>query len=177
MKDLQLELFKDLTRVRVPHSKVHFYHIGKCKQSNYTDDFIGISDGHFIKFIYEPSFYIDLNAAKNSINNVVANIELDMQKILDNVSSSETQETEITNEIIVDEKNPKLEMRVFHTKETNEKVYINTRFLDYFDLVGVRFISTISSHKRLSYNQPIIIMRGDIVEGYILPVNKLGNNI
>ena len=177
MKDLQLELFKDLTKVRVPHSKVRFYHIGKCKQSNYKYDFIGITDGHFIKFIYESSFYIDLNAAKNSINNVVANIEFDMQKILDNLSSSETQETEITNEIIVDEKNPKLKMRVFHTKETNEKVYINTRFLDYFDLVGVRFISTISPYKRLSYNQPIIIMRGDIVEGYILPVNKLGNNI
>ena len=100
-----------------------------------------------------------------------------MQKILDDLSFSETQETEITNEIIVDAKNPKLKMRVFHTKETNEKVYIDTRFLDYFDLIGVRFISTISPYKRLSYNQPIIIMRGDIVEGYILPINKLGNNI
>ena len=177
MKDLQLELFKDLTKVRVPRSKVHFYHIGKCKQSNYKSDFIGITDGHFIKFIHESSFYIDLNAAKNSINNVVANIEFDMQKVLDNLSFSETQDTEITNEIIVDEKNSKLKMRVFYTKETNERVYINTIFLDYFDLVGVRFISTISPYKRLSYNQPILIMRGDIVEGYILPINKLGNNI
>lgn len=177
MKDLQLELFKDLTKVRVPHSKVRFYHIGKCKQRNYKGDFIGITDGHFIKFIHESSFYIDLNAAKNSINNVVANIEFDMQRVLDNLSFSETQDTEITNEIIVDEKNSKLKMRVFYTKETNEKVYINTIFLDYFDLVGVRFISTISPYKRLSYNQPILIMRGDIVEGYILPINKLGNNI
>ena len=164
MKDIQVEILKDATNVRGSRKKVNKWYFGEYEQNGVK--YVGITDGCFIKLIHDKYFYLDILKLKEGINNIVAKTDLNMATMID---VSDTQPTRKLNEIVLDDKR-KLKMQVFQTEKTNERVYIDTRYLDYFD-DDVKYESMIGANGKSCYSQ-IIIKRYDEVQGIILPIRN-----
>lgn len=165
MKDIQVEILKDATNVRGSSKKVNKWYFGEYEQNGVK--YIGITEGHFIKLIHENYFYLDILKLKQGINNIVAKTDLNIASMID---VSGTQPTRKLNEIVIDDKR-KLKMQVFQTENTNERVYIDTRFLDYFDDCDIKYESVIGTNGKSSIQQ-IIIKRHNEIQGIILPIKR-----
>lgn len=165
MKDIQVEILKDATNVRGSSKKVNKWYFGEYEQNGVK--YIGITEGHFIKLIHENYFYLDIPKLKQGINNIVAKTDLNIVSMID---VSGTQPTRKLNEIVIDDKR-KLKMQVFQTENTNERVYIDTRFLDYFDDCDIKYESVIGTNGESSIQQ-IIIKRHNEIQGIILPIKR-----
>lgn len=170
MKDIQVEILKDATNVRGSSKKINKWHFGEYEQNGVN--YVGITDGCFIKLIHNKYFYLDILKLKEGINNVVGKTGLNISTMIDGV---DTQPTRKLNEIVIDDKNKKLKMQVFQTEKTNERVYIDTRYLDYFD-DDVKYESMIGVNGKSCYSQ-IIIKRYDEVQGIILPIRNFNREI
>lgn len=164
MKDIQVEILKDATKLRGSRKKVNKWHFGEYEQNGVK--YIGITDGCFIKLIHDGYFYLDVLKLKEGINNIVGKTDLNISTMIDLIN---TQPTRKLNEIVVDDKR-KLKMQVFQTENTNEKIYIDTKYLDYFD-DDVEYESMIGANGKSSCCQ-IIIKRYDEVQGIILPIRN-----
>lgn len=164
MKDIQVEILKDATKVRGSRKKVNKWHFGEYEQNGVK--YIGITDGCFIKLIHDGYFYLDVLKLKEGINNIVGKTDLNISTMIDLIN---TQPTRKLNEIVIDDER-KLKMQVFQTENTNEKIYIDTKYLDYFD-DDVEYESMIGANGKSCYCQ-IIIKRYDEVQGIILPIRN-----
>lgn len=166
MKDIQVEILKDATNVRGSSKKVNKWYFGEYEQNGVK--YIGITERHFIKLIHENYFYLDILKLKQGINNTIAKTDLNIACMID---VSDTQPTRKLNEIVIDEKNKKLKMQVFQTENTNERVYIDTKFLDYFDDCDLKYESVIGINGKSNIQQ-IIIKRHNEIQGIILPIKR-----
>lgn len=124
-----------------------------------TKTHVGFSNGCFIKLISNKELFLDLDSIFDKTE-FCPSFEKCLE-LPDNYSDLMDTKTEYKLD------NSNKTVHVFKNTVSNEEVWIDTKYLKYFVLNNVRFVSK-NEHSR---RNPVYIFDGDNLEGVILPVN------